>query len=233
MKFSMSFVAIRKIKPSVSRWNFSDHELDRAARLLMDVDGVINPLVLRREGGLESYEVIDGNFEYYAAARANEIDPRWETIGVFIIEPEQEKAIQEQIKLLRPKLVYAPRTKQEEWNHPTDLESRVTLLESRQTTLETQQMQLELQTIRDIKTHLEELHAQLNRRNNLLDLFNDAEIAELLDRMKRVGLTGKNAEKVIETIEHERQERRFGSLKDVVTRVKGLTYERIVELIEV
>lgn len=55
---------------------------------------------------------------------------------------------------------------------------------------------------------------------------------ELLQRLKRIGLTGKNVEKIIETIEHKRRYKPFESLKDVVMRVKGLTYEKMVDLVE-
>ncbi|WAL60217.1 helix-hairpin-helix domain-containing protein [Thermocoleostomius sinensis] len=55
---------------------------------------------------------------------------------------------------------------------------------------------------------------------------------ELLQRLKCIGLTGRNVKKIIETIEHKQRYKPFESLKDVVMRVKGLTYEKIVDLVE-
>ncbi|MEW5861282.1 MAG: Rho termination factor N-terminal domain-containing protein [Cyanobacteriota bacterium] len=101
MLLSTSFVPIREIVSDVPRSSFSEDELNQAAELILQAEGTINPLVLRQTS-LESYEVVDGYFEYYAAARAREIDPRkGEMIGAFILEAGSEKVIKEQIKVLR------------------------------------------------------------------------------------------------------------------------------------
>lgn len=101
MKLSNSFIAVKKITSSVPRSNFLEDELNRAAQLIVKAEGTINPLILRRTNS-QSYEVIDGHFEYYAATRAKEIDSqKGEYIGAFIIEPENEEVLQEQVELLR------------------------------------------------------------------------------------------------------------------------------------
>jgi ParB family chromosome partitioning protein len=101
MKLSTALVAVKKINSAVPRSNFSESELERAAQLILKAEGIINPLVIRRTS-LESYEVVGGDFEYHVAARAREIDPRkGEMIGAFIIEPENEEVLLEQIKALR------------------------------------------------------------------------------------------------------------------------------------
>lgn len=101
MKLSTSLVAVKKIKSTVDRSKFLDNDLNQAARLILEAEGVINPIVLHRTS-LESYEVVDGDFEYYAALRAKEIDPRkGEMIGAFVVEPENEEVIKEQIKIIR------------------------------------------------------------------------------------------------------------------------------------
>lgn len=101
MRLSTSLVAVKKIKSPVSSSQFSEDELNRVAELILKVEGIINPLIIRRTS-FESYEVVDGDFEYYAAAKAREIDPRkGEMISAFIIEPENEELITEQIKAFR------------------------------------------------------------------------------------------------------------------------------------
>jgi hypothetical protein len=101
MKLSNSFIAVKKITSSVPCSNFSEDELNLAAELILKAEGVINPLVLRRKN-LQSYEVIDGHFEYYAAARAKEIDSKkGEYIGAFVIDPENEEILQQQVELFR------------------------------------------------------------------------------------------------------------------------------------
>jgi hypothetical protein len=101
MKLSNSFIALKKITSSVPRSNFSEDELNRAAELILKAEGIINPLVLRITSA-QSYEVVDGHFEYYAAARAKEIDShKGEYVGAFVIEPQNEEVLQQQVEVLR------------------------------------------------------------------------------------------------------------------------------------
>ncbi|MEG4633705.1 ParB N-terminal domain-containing protein [Microcoleus sp. AR_TQ3_B6] len=83
------------------RSNFAEAELEKLARLILESGGLINPIIVRRNG-MDAYEIVDGDFEYYAAARAKEIEPlKGETIGAFILEEENEKILLEQLEILR------------------------------------------------------------------------------------------------------------------------------------
>ncbi|MBE9200665.1 MULTISPECIES: ParB/Srx family N-terminal domain-containing protein [unclassified Nodularia (in: cyanobacteria)] len=102
MKLSNSSIAVRKISSTVPCSQFSQDELNHAAELILKLGGIINPLIVRITS-TQSYEVVDGHFEYYAAARAKEIDSqKGEYIGAFIIEPDNEDVLQ-QIALIRKK----------------------------------------------------------------------------------------------------------------------------------
>ena len=231
MRLSITFVPVRKIKPSVSRWNFSEEVVEQAARLVTKVEGIISPLVLRRESNSESYEVMYGNFEYYVAARASELEPRiCETIAAFIIEPADEAIVQEQINLFRQPQSFSETN---EFEPASDLESRLKHLELRQADLESRQRSLEMQKIQGVKQQAYMAKQPSLQKTNLLAAFNEFERSALLQYLKQAGLTGRNAEKIVEMIEDERQRQPFGSLKEVVTRIKGLTYEKMVDLIEV
>ena len=101
MRLSTSFVAVRKIISSIDSSIFSDGELNHAAKLILEAEGIINPIILRRIS-LDSYEVIDGHFEYYAAVRAREKNlSKGEMIGAFVVEPENEKVLKDQVEALR------------------------------------------------------------------------------------------------------------------------------------
>ena len=101
MKLTTSLVGVKKISSNVSRSQFPENDINRLAELILQVEGIINPPVIRRTS-LDSYEVVAGDFEYYAAARAREIDPRkGEMIAVFIIEPENEEVLKQQVEVLR------------------------------------------------------------------------------------------------------------------------------------
>jgi hypothetical protein len=101
MKLSTSLVAVKKITSQVDRSTFASADLDHAARLILNIEGVINPLILQRIS-LDAYEVVDGDFEYYAAARAREIDPlKGEFVSAFIINSDNEGTLKSQVKMLR------------------------------------------------------------------------------------------------------------------------------------
>lgn len=101
MKLPTKLVAVKRISSGVARPNFDAEDIEKAAQLIIDVEGTINPVVLRRTS-LESYEVVDGHFEYYAAVRAREVSPlKGEMIQAIILEHSSEEAILEQVKLFR------------------------------------------------------------------------------------------------------------------------------------
>jgi hypothetical protein len=100
-KLFPSLVAVKKIASAVPRSTFSEADLEKLARLILESGGLINPIIVRRIS-IDSYEIADGDFEYYAAAKAREIQPlKGETIGAFILEPENESVLLEQVKTLR------------------------------------------------------------------------------------------------------------------------------------
>ena len=100
-KLSPSLVAVKKITSAVPRSNFAEADLEKLARLILESGGLINPIIVRRNG-MDAYEIVDGDFEYYAAARAKEIEPlKGETIGAFILEEENEELLLEQLEILR------------------------------------------------------------------------------------------------------------------------------------
>ena len=100
-KLLVSLVLVKKITSTVPRSNFAERDLEKLAQLILELGGLINPIILRRNG-MDSYEIVDGDFEYYAAAKAREINPmKGETIGAFILEPENEGLLLEQVQALR------------------------------------------------------------------------------------------------------------------------------------
>ncbi|MDT9341487.1 hypothetical protein VV11_019475 [Trichodesmium erythraeum 21-75] len=101
MLLSPEFLLVKEITSNVSRSEFSESDLEQVARLILKAEGTIKPLVVRTIGW-ESYEVVNGHFEYYAALRAKEINPRdGERIGAFIIEGHKADVLEEQVKMLR------------------------------------------------------------------------------------------------------------------------------------
>ncbi len=114
MKLPTKLVGVKKINSRTARSSFSAEELERLARLIIRVEGTINPIILKRTS-LESYEVVEGHFVYYAAVRAREISPlKGEMIQAIILEPEHEKPLLEQVALLRKNSSKKPELSQDD-----------------------------------------------------------------------------------------------------------------------
>ncbi|MBW4647746.1 MAG: hypothetical protein KME06_03465 [Kastovskya adunca ATA6-11-RM4] len=224
MKLSTSLIAVKKISSTIPRSKFSNEELEQAAQLILEAEGIINPIVVRRTS-LQSYDVVEGGFEYYAAARAREIDSRkGEMIGAYIIEDENEEVIKEQIKLLRKPKPAPP----EKENSGSD-EARLTNFEVR---VENRINELKAEQARDrqyLENEIKELKNQLPSRIQPLDVFNNMSLSELAFRLRSTGLTDKKAAEIAESVEKERQKKKFESLSDVVERVKVKNGKRLVK----
>jgi len=239
MKLSTSLVAVKKITSLKPRSNFPDDELEQAANFILEAEGVINPIVVRRTS-LQSYEVVDGDFEYYAAARAREIDPRkGEMIGVFIIEPENEESITKQVELLRkskPAIYSNVSTGSDSKESISkNIELRVTNTESRMTNLESrfENRTIELQTelrreIKNINDRLKEVENRIPKQIEPLEALNTLSLSELTSKLRRVGINIK----IIEIIVNEREKGKFKSFSNVVERIKGLGDKTMLKIID-
>jgi len=100
MKLPIALVAVRKIS-STSTEVFPSEEIQQLAELILEVQGVINPLIVRRTS-LDTFEVVEGEFTYQAARKARELNPmKGEVIQAIILTPENEEAVMRQVRLLR------------------------------------------------------------------------------------------------------------------------------------
>ncbi len=100
---------LEEIKSPDTRAKFSEADLNEAAELILQTEGVITPLILL-EVGIDSYSIIEGDFEYYAALKAEKIDAlKCEGINAYIVESEEELPFyQKQIEVFRKKPVAIP-----------------------------------------------------------------------------------------------------------------------------
>ncbi|RKZ41116.1 MAG: hypothetical protein DRQ49_06190 [Gammaproteobacteria bacterium] len=108
-KISSYTVMLEEIKSPDTRAKFSEADLNEAAELILQMEGVITPLILL-EVGIDSYSIIEGDFEYYAALKAEKIDPlKCEGINAYLIESEEELPFyQQQIAMFRKQSVVTP-----------------------------------------------------------------------------------------------------------------------------
>lgn len=240
MLLSISFVPVKQITSSVPRSKFSDEDIENIANLILKGEGIINPLILR-SNSLESYEVVDGHFEYYAAARAREKDLRkGEMIGAFIIEPSNQESIEEQVKLLRNQKHHSDnKITNNNSNiyetHIINMESRITNIESRLTNLEsriekrTNELQEEWKReIKSITNKINEIDSKLPKPIEPLDALNNLSVSELTSKLKRANVS----QKIIDSILNERKNGNFQSFGNVVKRVEGLGDKTMLKIID-
>lgn len=234
MTLTTYLVDILSIKCNVERSLFSELELEKLANLILQVQGIIQPLIVKKTG-LDEYELIEGTFEYYAAVKAHEIDDYFEMIRVFIISDEEHDVIQKQLNFFRPKITDNNQIVNTKTNF-NDSDIGLNNLEKR-----LNEINVNLQPLKDIKEMVEmvlNLQQQLQQNQvesqpkikeikkadeeklEPLNAFNTLPIHQLVLALKRAEITQKEAEKIVESVKKEREKKPFASLNDVVNRVK-------------
>ncbi|MBW4562837.1 MAG: hypothetical protein KME32_17140 [Mojavia pulchra JT2-VF2] len=237
MKLSTSLVAVKKITSSKPRSTFAEDDIEKAAKLILESEGVINPIVIRRTS-LQSYEVINGDFEYYAATRAREIDPRkGEMIGVFIIEPENEGILTKQVQVFRKS---KDDNSKEVSFTSKDLEKFLTNLESRFEKLTKQLLEESTAKVK-LETENKELKKRLADKVEPLEAFKKLNVDRIVKKLLNAGFNSKRANQIAAAVVNERQKEDFKSLDDVIERVKvphgknmqkGISVKKMLDIIE-
>lgn len=99
IKFFM--VDVKDIQVSTKDHNFSPTVIENLADVMLASGGLIKPVILKQVG-LQSYQLIDGHLEYYAALQAKAKDPRkGEMVNAFVISPDQEDLVRQQVTVLQ------------------------------------------------------------------------------------------------------------------------------------
>ena len=172
MKLPTKLVAVNRVISSVSQSSFDAEQIDKAAHLIISVEGIINPIIVRRTS-FDSYEVVDGHFEYYAAVRARELSlAKGEMIQAIILEPDNEEALLEQVNILRGNtaLVSTPVIRESTYTGKTINLDQVVNLETQFVNLERifkAQFDELQKSNRHLESRISELATQNSKPNNL------------------------------------------------------------------
>lgn len=224
MKYLPSLVTVRDIQPRTSRAEHPIETIERMARHILAAGALARPLVVRQTG-LESFELLDGELAYHAAARARELDPiQAEAVLAFIATPHNEAEILRQLEHLSP-TTESPRHRTELGDDSRMLATVEHLLSQQLRHFEEYKREATL-AWRDAK---EELTASLPRPPKMLLLFNGENDQEL---GRHLQATGQKAPKLLGAIDAERRRRPFDSIHDAVKRIEGLSFERVVKMID-
>jgi hypothetical protein len=100
MILNTSSVDLEGITSSVSRSQFDESELEYLANLFLKSGDTVSPILLREKSPI-AFEVLKGHREYYAAIKAQEIDPRFEAIRAYIVPSDRQDSVLEQYQYFR------------------------------------------------------------------------------------------------------------------------------------
>ncbi|WP_414513762.1 chromosome partitioning protein ParB [Nostoc sp. PCC 9305] len=231
---NFSLVDVKNIASNEPRSNFAESDLENLADIIIETGGIIRPLVVKVTG-VESYTVVDGHFEYYAAVRAREKNPRQgEMVNAFVIAPKLEDLVVKQVASLKgsdsstKQVTSKPET--------TKLEPRLANLELR---LEKQfnefksEFLQERQRIDSQFKQLENLIPQKGEQSNPLTLLNTLDKDELSIKLQRSRISGaEKLAKAIEDARHKKPKQEFEDYRDVVKSVKNLGDKTILTIID-
>lgn len=227
---SFSLIDVKNITSDIPRSSFPETDLEQLAEMILDAGGIIRPVVLKVTGA-ESYIVVDGHFEYYAAVRAREKDPRkGEMVNAFVISQKSENIVTKQVEALRA--VEFPNQQLKIPPNTTNLESRIANIELRFEKQINELRSEQTQERQRVEDKLKEIESQKTKQIEPLEAFNTLSPSELVLRLRSAGITGKKGETIIQTIKNQRQKKKFESLIDVVTRVDGLSDKGMVTIID-
>lgn len=227
-------VDVKEIKSELPRSSFSEKEIEQLADLILESGGLFRPIILKQID-IESYTVLEGHLEYYAAVRAREKNPRQgEMVNAFIASLKEEHKIQDQIQSLQaseesPKPVFdvtssIPKSKEElrssDW------------ISSFETRLSEIREEL-FQTKRNHEYRFTQLEKNLEEAEklDLLDLLNTLGKQDLISQLSRCGIPSAKIE-AIYNARTQKSNKKFDSYRDVVDSTKNFGDKGMLGLID-
>lgn len=226
---------IKEIKASIPRANFTEAKIEQAADLILASGGVVRPLVVKQTD-IDSYELIDGALEYFAAVRAREKDPRrGELVNAFVVSPKQDTVIREQLAALnndsRPAPVSPPPTAS---TSVDALSAFITnfVVSSEARINETRE--LAVQSQRKLDSEVKRLEQQIEIRKgpkDLLDLINTAAIDDLRAKLAFHGADKAKIEAIC-TARQQQKNGQFETYQALLHAAKGLGEKGLLRLID-
>lgn len=224
MRYLPSLVTVRDIQPRTSRAEHPPETVELVARRILEAGALARPLVVRQTG-LESFELLDGELAYHAAARARELDPvQAEAVLAFLATRDNEAELLQQLTLLSPQA--------EPGANPApgpsgDVSVVLTRLEHMLTQQFRQQEEHQRRENDAFRSTTLELAKRIPQPPRVLRLLNGEDDDLLAHALHQTGK--RNADAVHAAI---RAERPFRSFQEAAKRVAGLSDGRVLKLID-
>jgi hypothetical protein len=219
-------VDVSSIKSTAPQSEFDTAQVESLAQSILSTGRLLSPLLLK-QAGHDSYEVLSGNLEYYAALRAKEIDPRkGEVVSAFVISPKLQDAALEQLS-------YLPKAPDSAPSKLDQADLRITQVEARLRTILHDVESSYKREIKRLDEDITHLKAQIPQRIEPLEAFNEFSLAILAQKLAVANIRGKTAERILHQIDIERKKEPFKSFGDIVSRLDGLSAQRLLNLIDI
>lgn len=233
-------VDIESITCDEPRSKFAIEQVNELAQSIAAIGSLIRPLTLEATSR-QTYRLISGALEYYAAVRASEINPDIEMVDAFVVEPEQIAKVQEQLMTLGS-LISTPGSGVDsdsdsdsgsDSGSGSDLDLRLNNLEARLEQAIQELKSASQQQVQELKEAFKALEQKLPPPlPEPLDLFNKLPEIDLLKALHKVRITGKTANTIITNLVKARSESPFTSYEDVVSRTNQLSEKRMLMLLD-
>lgn len=212
----VALVDVKNISSSISRSTFSESELEVLAQMILDIGGLVSPVVLKPVGP-ERYAVIEGDLEYYAAVRAKEINPRkGEMVNALIVSPKNEEIASRQIQATKKK--NSPNSSNNVNSNEVEiyLKNLEIQFEKRLNQLRDEYRENKLEIVQRI----DQIEHRIPKEVHPLDAFNGLSQSDLTAKLRGAGISAQKAATISEAAISERKKKKFESLMDVSERLK-------------
>lgn len=186
-------VDVKSITPSVPFEQVDKTQVEKLADSILECNGLLKPLVLQPTGP-ESYVVINGNKEYYAALQARAKDPRKaEMVNAFVIAPKTKGAISKQLEALNPGQTPSPDPDQSEITAiQATLSSQLTLMRQEMERL-TQQVDKMCNKLGTLENKISEITKKRNNNDEPVPVdYKDMIVPELKVLAKKRNIKGRS-----------------------------------------
>jgi hypothetical protein len=223
-------VDVKDIRSDTARFNFSEDNIDALADVILQGNGIVRPLILKQVS-IDTYEVLDGHFEYHASVRAREKDPRKaEMVSAFIVKSSEEELVRKQLELLgslrgTPGNTTASLSVHTSEN-PASNSDWIMSFERRLGDIREELFQ----TKNSANSRLNALENRFVDQGSLLELLNKLEVDRLSVYLSQYGVS--QCEKHAKAICEARKSKKFIDYRDVVKSVKGLGDKTMLSIID-
>jgi len=223
-------VDLESITCDEPRSQFAIEQIEDLAQSITMMGSLVQPIILEATSR-QTYKLLAGALEYYAAVRASEMNSDIEMVDAFVIEPENIKYALKQLQILAPIAVTPPSVTPENGNN-ANLERRVNNIEARfAQSLQDLKADYE-QQFRSLKEEFKALKGDLPQKSEPLEMFNTLSELELMQALRKAGIAHKTAQTITKNLITARTEQLFTSYSDVVSRTKELAEKRMLAILD-